>query len=143
MLKSLYNKTISETCESEKLSRAIIDSKSIETLKTFLNKYSTTDYHLFSFWLTNQTKVFYQYDFISQTLSEKSGTIIKKSFVSCFDQEFTTIQKIGIFLGIIFAVAIVICTVMYIISRRNKTVSFRIHLLNIYLIKPDIEKINI
>ena len=134
MLKSLYNKTISETCDSEKFSRAIIDSKSIETLKTFLNKYSTTDYHLFSFWLTNQTKNFYQYDFISQTLSEKSGTIVKKSFVSCFDKGYSMSQKIGISLGILFGLAIFICTVMYIISRRNKTVSFGVNLLNINLI---------
>ena len=137
---ALYNKTIEESCSSKSLAVPAIDFESVERLKAFLSKHANPDDHIFYFWLTNSTTSFYQYDSYRKNIYEKSGTIVKKSFVSCFDKGYSMSQKIGISLGILFGLAIFICTVMYIISRRNKTVSFRIHLLNIYLIKPDIEK---
>ena len=131
---ALYNETIEDSCSSKNLAVPAVDFESVERLKAFLSKHATLNDHIFYFWLTNSTTNFYQYDSYRKNIYEKSGTIVKKSFVLCFDKGYSLSQKVGICLGILFGLAIFICTVMYIISRRNKTVSFGVNLLNINLI---------
>ena len=139
----MYNKTISESCLSKNLAVSVIDSKSIEKLKEFLTKHATKNNHVFFFWLTNSTTNFYQYDSQLINIYEKNGPIVKKGMVSCFSRGYTITQKIGIYVGTVFAIAISFCIFMFIISRRNKAVSSRVYLLNINVIKLNVQRINI
>ena len=138
---ALYNKTIEESCSSKSLAVPAIDFESVERLKAFLTKHATHQKYFFSFWLTNSTKHFYQFNSRNSKIHEKNGTIVTKSIVCCIKQGYSVLQKIGISLGTVFTFVIFICTIKFIVFHRNKIVS--LYLLNIYLIKLDIEKINI
>ena len=121
----MFNKTIDVTCNSKGFEEAIVESKSVKRFLTFLDKHATDVSHLFYFHLTNSTNVFYRYDSVHiNSFIERNGTIVEKSLVCCFKNEFTALEKIGIYVGVILAVAFCIFIRMYILSQRNKTVSF-------------------
>ena len=131
----MYNKTIEESCSSKSLAVSVIDFKSVERLKTFLSKHATNVDHFFYFLLTNSTTHFYEYDSHFGKIYEKNGTIVKNSKVCCIKRGYTITQIIGIFLGTIFALVIFVCTIKFIVSRKNKTVSFGVNFVNNNLIK--------
>ena len=136
LITSLFNKTITETCKSKGFEEAIVDSKSVKRLKIFLKKYANDDFHLFYFHLSNSTNYFYEFDsYHPDSFVEKNGTIVDKSSVPCLSSGLTTLQIVGITIGILTAVAVCIIITIFVLFRRNKVVSFRAYFLKISINK--------